>query len=110
MCMMTGLWPRNLSAILANPSVAGLLAAANGNINDYFIEDGSYFQIQTLQLGYNFRKLWDKIDARVYFLAQNPLTVFNYNGYTPEIPDATGLDRETYPMARTFSLGVRISY
>ncbi len=93
-----------------NPSVAGLLAAANGNINDYFIEDGSYFQIQTLQLGYNFRKLWDKIDARVYFLAQNPLTVFNYNGYTPEIPDATGLDRETYPMARTFSLGVRISY
>lgn len=93
-----------------NPSVAGLLAAANGQINDYFIEDASYFQIQNIQLGYNFKKLWNKLDARVYLSAQNPFTFFKYQGYTPEIVDATGLDRETYPMARTFSIGLKINY
>ncbi|MCQ2139026.1 MAG: TonB-dependent receptor [Bacteroidales bacterium] len=93
-----------------NPSVAGLLAAANGQINDYFIEDASYFQLQNIQLGYNMSKLWNKVDARVYVSAQNPLTFFKYQGYTPEIVDPTGLDRETYPMARTFTLGVKITY
>lgn len=93
-----------------NPSVAGLLAAANGQLNDYFIEDASYFQIQNIQLGYSLSKLWNKIDARVYVSAQNPLTFFKYQGYTPEIMNPTGLDRETYPMARTLTLGVKITY
>lgn len=93
-----------------NPSVAGLLAAANGQINDYFIEDASYFQIQNIQLGYNLNKLWNKVDARIYLSAQNPFTFFKYQGFTPEIVDATGLDRETYPMARTFSIGLKITY
>jgi len=93
-----------------NPSVAGLIAAANGQINDYFIEKANYFQIQNIQLGYTFKKAFKAIDTRVYLSAQNPLTVFKYQGLTPEIVDATGLDRETYPMARTFSLGVKITY
>ena len=93
-----------------NPSVAGLLAAANGQINDYFIENASYFQIQNLQVGYNLHNLWDKLNARVYLSAQNPLTIFKYQGYTPEIVDATGLDKETYPMASTFTLGVKLTF
>jgi TonB-linked SusC/RagA family outer membrane protein len=110
-----------------NPSVSGLLAAANGQINDYFIEKANYFQIQNIQIGYNFKKIWNKIDARLYLSAQNPFTFFKYQGLTPEVMDSTnyqfstsatgttstdntGLDRQTYPMARTFSLGIKITY
>lgn len=91
-----------------NPSVAGLLAASNGQLNDYFVQDASYFQIQNIQLGYTFKKIFGLLDTRVYFNAAQPFTFFKYEGFTPEL--ANGIDNETYPMASTFSFGVKITY
>lgn len=91
-----------------NPSVGGLLQAANGQLNDYFVQNANYLQIQNIQLGYSFKKLFGILGGRVYFNAAQPFTFFKYEGFTPEI--ANGIDNETYPMASTFSLGVKITY
>jgi hypothetical protein len=54
--------------------------------------------------------------ARVYVSAQNPFTFTNYTGYNPEVssrPDnalSAGEDYGTYPLARTTSVGINLSF
>ena len=92
----------------SNPSVAGLIAASNGQLNSWFIQKAGYFQIQNVQLGYNIKDLFGKLDARVYLSANQPFSIFTYEGFTPEVSD--GRDNQTYPVAATYSLGVKITY
>lgn len=92
----------------ANPSVEGLIKASNGQLNSWLVQKADYFQIRNVQLGYNFRKVFGKLDARVYVSADQPLTIFSYEGLTPEVP--SGVDTRTYPMAATYSLGIRLTY
>lgn len=91
-----------------NPSVEGLIKASDGQLNSWLVQNADYFQIQNIQLGYNFRKLFGRLDARVYISANQPLSIFSYEGFTPETGD--GRDNQTYPMAATYSLGVRLTY
>jgi hypothetical protein len=91
-----------------NPSVEGLMKASNGQINGYFVQDASYFQLQNIQLGYTFDKLFGVLKTRIYLSAAQPLSIFKYEGFNPEIP--SGLDTETYPMAATYSIGANITF
>jgi hypothetical protein len=43
-------------------------------------------------------------DARITFTAERPLTVFDYNGFNPEVPN--GIDRQTYPIPAVYTLGL----
>lgn len=80
--------------------------------SDFYVEDGSFFRIKTLQLGYNFpTNLLDKIGfrkMRVYVSGNNLLTLTGYSGYDPEING--GVDRGLYPHARFFLFGVNASF
>ncbi|MFW5762504.1 MAG: SusC/RagA family TonB-linked outer membrane protein, partial [Cyclobacteriaceae bacterium] len=84
----------------------------------YYLEDGDFFRINNLQLGYTIPKpLLDKVgiaNLMIYAHAQNPLTIFQYNGFTPEIPNndplAQGIDGGVYPISATYSLGVNLSF
>lgn len=81
--------------------------------NDFFVEDGSYFRIQNIQLGYTFRGMKWMNSIRVYVAAQRPFTYFGYNGFTPEIsgsPIATGVDTNTYPMQAVYTLGLNLNF
>lgn len=90
------------------PSAAGLNRSWNFNtMNSYFVEDGSYFRIQNIQLGYTFR-VKNGPSFRVHAAAERPLTVFKYNGFTPEI--SSGFDMQTYPLAAVYSFGLSITY
>jgi hypothetical protein len=91
-----------------NPSVEGLQKASSGQLNEYFIQNGNYFQIQNIQLGYTARKLFKLVDAHFYISANQPFNFFSYEGFTPQIAD--GLDTQTYPMAATYSIGVKLTY
>lgn len=91
-----------------------------------WLEDGSYVRLKTLTLGYNFQDgLLErlKIDrARVYLSSNNLLTFTNYTGYDPEVDHYTGVnsgansgllrgyDNGTYPQAKTFVLGVNLTF
>ena len=91
------------------PSAAGIRKGWNQKLSDYFVEDGDFFRIQNITLGYTLNKdgkLKNIPETRFYLTAEKPLTVFDYNGFNPEIPD--GVDNQTYPVPATYTLGVNI--
>ncbi len=90
----------------------------NGNFTNpssFYLEDGAYFRIKTLQVGYTFsNKLTSKVGlqkARLYVSANNLVTFTKYTGYDPEIGGSSyGIDRGIYPQARSFMVGVNVSF
>lgn len=94
------------------PSAAGLRKGWNQNMSDYYVEDGSYFRIQNVRLSYNINGKTvmgtPMPDTRVTFTAERPLTLFNYNGFNPEV--ANGIDRQTYPIPAVYTLGLNIKF
>lgn len=94
-------------------------ANQNARVSDRFIEDGSYFRIKNVQLGYSLPKQvlnrmhFDKL--RVYVSAQNLFTFTQYSGMDPEIGAyggalSAGIDRGFYPQARVLLGGVSLTF
>jgi hypothetical protein len=94
------------------PSAAGLRKGWNQNFSSYYIEDGSFFRIQNVQLAYNIvgNEIGGKKipDFRIILTAERPLTVFNYNGFNPEV--ANGIDRQVYPIPAVYTLGLNMKF
>ena len=95
------------------PSAAGSVKPWNiNNFNSFYIEQGAYFRIQNIQLAYTFDsfklKAFNFPSIRLSFSAERPYTYFHTNGFTPEVPD--GFDSQVYPMAATYTFGLRIIY
>lgn len=89
------------------PSSKGLRKGWNQQLSEFWIEDGDFFRIQNIQLGYNIQgaSIGRKMpDTRIYFTAERPLTLFKYNGFSPEI--SNGVDRQTYPIPAIYSIGI----
>ncbi|OUJ72603.1 SusC/RagA family TonB-linked outer membrane protein [Hymenobacter crusticola] len=85
----------------------------NLRVSTHFIEDGSYVRLKNLTFGYTLPKsIMDRISAtqlRVYFTAQNLITLTKYTGYDPEV-SASGVDLGIYPQARVFMAGLNIGF
>jgi TonB-dependent starch-binding outer membrane protein SusC len=87
----------------------------NGN-SDRYISDGSYFRLNTIQLGYTFNNnLLNRIgftNVRLYITGTNLLTLTSYIGFDPEVGGDTtgfGIDNYTsYPKSRGFIFGAQI--
>ncbi|GAB3896909.1 TonB-dependent receptor [Larkinella knui] len=93
--------------------------ANSGQISSFHVEDGSYVRLRNVTLGYNLNRKWfaNKIStARLYFTAQNLHTWTKYTGYNPEVnarpesPLSQGEDYGTYPLSRTYTLGLNLSF
>ena len=85
----------------------------------YYIEDASFVRLDNVTLGYTFNtKSIDWLQkARVYVTGQNLFVITGYKGLDPEtnVGRNDGLapgveDREFYPKARTFTLGVNLTF
>ncbi|HYF68733.1 MAG TPA: TonB-dependent receptor [Ohtaekwangia sp.] len=101
-------------------------ASGNNNIvySDRFLEDGSYTRLKNLQVGYTFpRSLLDNYgfsSVRIYFSGTNLLTFTKYHGLDPEMTvsdnasgggdKASGIDWGTYPSARSYNIGVNLTF
>lgn len=85
----------------------------NTRVSNRFIEDGSYFRIKNVTLGYNLPEgLIQRVKiqtARVYVSAQNLFTFTKYTGFDPEV-SANGIDLNVYPVTRTFSAGINLIF
>jgi hypothetical protein len=90
-------------------------------ISSRFIEDGSYFRLQDLTLGYNLpislMKSTGFHDARIYVTGHNLFTITKYKGYDPDVNSngnfdnvSIGTDFYAYPTARTFSFGFQAGW
>ncbi|MFN5334182.1 MAG: SusC/RagA family TonB-linked outer membrane protein, partial [Bacteroidota bacterium] len=83
-----------------------------------WVQDGSYFRIKSVNLGYNIpRKYLQKFkidNARIYVAGQNLLTITKYKGYDPEVNTTyvgninLGHDFYTPPQARTITFGINL--
>jgi hypothetical protein len=90
--------------------------------SSYFIENGSYFRLKNLTLGYTFpADLLQKLglqSARIYVQGQNLFTITDYSGIDPEItsvgstPGTTtlGVDQGNYPLAKMYQLGINVGF
>ena len=97
---------------ILNPSRA--LNLLNSN---YFIEDGSFFRIRNVQLGYKlYPALLSKLhlkSLRLYANIQNLKTWRRNTGYTPEMKGSaleSGIDRGTYPMPVIYTFGFNLTF
>lgn len=94
------------------PSSAGLRKGWNQKMSTFFVEDGSFFRIQNVQLAYNLRglKLFGASmpETKISFTADRPLTLFKYNGFSPEV--ASGIDTQTYPIPAVFTAGLAVRF
>jgi TonB-linked SusC/RagA family outer membrane protein len=87
-------------------------------VSDLYIHDADFLRISNLTIGYDFKNIFPKIplgEARVYVSAKNLYTFTKYSGMDPEVgygPDswASGVDIGLYPSARTYLLGVSLTF
>ncbi|MDA9069813.1 TonB-dependent receptor [Arenitalea sp.] len=116
--------PDNTDASL--PRIGG--NANNSRASSFYVEDGDYFRLRNLQIGYTLPKsLTDKINLRklrIYTSVQNVFTITKYSGYYPEVGRSfdneqlvvdnnnllffAGIDQSAYPTPRTFIFGVQV--
>lgn len=87
---------------------------------DYWLENGDYVNLDYLTIGYNIplnrraRKVINQL--RVAITASNLATITGYSGLTPMINTSTvnstlGLDdKNIYPLSRTYTIGMSISF
>ncbi|MCG8308451.1 MAG: SusC/RagA family TonB-linked outer membrane protein [Cytophagales bacterium] len=90
-------------------------APDNLRASSYYIEDGSYLRLQTLQLGYTFPKIGIIQNLRLYLQGQNLFTITNYSGIDPEIPDNGELEKNVdrgniYAVPRSFIVGLNVRF
>ena len=109
--------PSNQSNI---PRVTANDPNLNSQTSSRFLEDGSYFRMKTLQLGYtlkdDFAKKLRISSFRTYVSADNIFTITNYTGFNPDLGRTgsifdRGVDygHVAYPLARTISLGIQLT-
>ncbi len=86
-------------------------------MSTYFVEDGSYFKCKYIKLGYRFDQSWLQTlgltAMNVYGQVENVFTLTRYSGLDPEVPlgvYGARIDNGPYPRARTFSLGLNLSF
>ena len=89
----------------------------NWVVSDLYVHDGSYFRIKNISLGYTIPSMITKkffIDRiRFYVMAENLVTWTKYWGFDPEISSggtSLGIDRGIYPQARTWTIGVNVTF
>ena len=83
-------------------------------VSDWYLEDGSYLRLKNLTLGYSLpgnlmNHVIDGSSFRIYLSCENLFTVTDYSGLDPEV-GGIGLDMGTYPVARSYTVGVSFKF
>lgn len=87
----------------------------------YYIENGNYWKIDNVTLGYTFKLPKKSIvkNLRVYGSVLNLATITGYKGIDPEVPlssndygllDAGTDNRDKYPTTRTYTFGLNLTF
>lgn len=109
--------PQNTGASLPIFEAASNFST-NTQSNSYYVEDGSYFRLQNLSIGYNFPTvLVNKVKlnrVRVFASTNNLLTITKYQGLDPSVGGSAdtnfGIDVGNYPITRSFVAGLSVGF
>ncbi|MDR1454984.1 MAG: TonB-dependent receptor [Tannerella sp.] len=86
-----------------------------GNTTQY-LEDASFLKLKNVSIAYYFSKEMTKFaDIRLSLSAQNIFTLTKYKGYDPEVyytgfSGVTGVDWGAYPVPRSYTLGLKVTF
>ena len=81
------------------------------NYSDMFLENGSFFRLDDINLGYTFQNMGNTdIDLRIAAGVQNVFVITKYSGLDPEVPGVTGMDGSIWPRPRIYSLRVNLNF
>lgn len=121
-----GWTPQNPNALLprlAPGGESGYSQFITSNSLSYYVEDGSYLRLRTIQLGYTFNpnliSALGLSSARIYLQGQNILTFTDYTGPDPDVTFTgrnvgddlrMGLDEGGFPTPRQWLIGVNIAF
>jgi len=100
------------------------LVLQTGNLNSRFLEDGKFLRAQNISLGYTISpRFLNKLqinNLRVYAQVQNAFVITGYSGLDPELATgystaaganrAPGVDYNTNPVPRTYTLGINLGF
>lgn len=96
-----------------NASYPRLSYGGSGNNfrqSTYWLRNGSYLRLKTLEIGYSLPKsMVNKIhfnSMRLFFIGTNLLTFSSFKLWDPELGSSNG---ETYPLAKMFTLGLSVN-
>ncbi len=90
----------------------------NQRPSDFYLDKGSFLRLRNFQIGYSLPKgMLKKIHfqgIRIYFSANNLLTVTNYKGFDPDIGTTgwildTGIDKGFYPSNKSIGFGIKVT-
>lgn len=113
--------PDNQNAKYPRLDTGDTFSRANSS---YYVEDGSYVRLRTLQVGYTLPNAVRYVPGgtRLYVQGENLFTITGYKGLDPALPPANllvgndanydqrdqlrGVDQGVYPTSRIFSFGV----
>ena len=98
-----------------NPNAAYPRLSFGGNSNNYrastfWLRDGSYLRLKTLEFGYTLPKqIVNKImfnNIRIFFRGSNILTFSKFKLWDPELHSSTGTE---YPLSRSLTFGLTVN-
>src|SRR5690606_32653043 len=92
--------------------------STNAQANSFYVEDGSYFRMQNITIGYNVPEATlSKLrleKLRVYAGMNNIFTITGYEGLDPsvggDVDTRFGIDVGNYPITRSFTFGVNLGF
>ena len=94
-----------------------LSAQQTQTVTSYYIENGDYFKLTNMTLGYNFDFKENPYvkNIRVYGSIDNVFTITKYKGIDPELGTSNfwtaGVDdRDKYPTVRSFTVGLNVTF
>ncbi|WP_119845698.1 TonB-dependent receptor [Reichenbachiella sp. MSK19-1] len=102
------------------PALSRNVTNSETQANSYFVEDGSYFRMKNIQIGYTLpESVVSRVAmsrARIYVQASNLFTITEYSGLDPEIGRFnnsdidTGIDFGSYPTSQTYLIGLSVDF
>lgn len=108
-------WNRLRSAYDPVFGKAVLNTLCSEEFNSYYVENGDYWKIDNITLGYTFGRLGKYVKAlRLYATVNNAITISGYKGIDPEV-SAAGLNpgydnRDIFPHTRSFTFGLNATF
>ncbi len=112
--------PTELAKINANATIWTPVRVQRWWLHSWAVEDGSYLRFNNVTLGYTLPKnVLGKLkisNFRVFGTVNNLGTISNYSGYDPDVtarrsdPLTPGVDFAAYPRAKTWLLGVNVTF
>ena len=102
------------------PRVTNRDANQNFRYSDFYVSDGSYLRIKSLQIGYNLPQAWmSKVkvnNIRVFVNVENLYTFTNYEGLDPDVGPyygnilMRGVNWGNYPLPRNITAGINVTF